>query len=345
MKHECKHIKRRRTDGEGVETCLDCHMTRRNSMAPWMPEIGVHCEHKNPTYFPGKYKLVCFECKHELKDGSAKWEPVMSVKCSGCTNITTVPPGIHQGDEVFCPDCIQHKCKHLNAMTNGQTLIDQCPDCGKIRPEHSEIWVGPDAECSDCKNIYEYKGRWPVPDFHQPRCPDCLKKVSQAVANHIFKPKTWDQKFFGLCDEIATWSKDPITRLGCVIVGPDHEIRSIGYNGLPRGCNDNVPERHERPLKYRYFAHAEENAIANAARIGMPLKGCIIYCQWPPCDRCARMIIGAGIGEVKCQGDEIPDRRIDEVIASMEMIVESSVHMYEAGTILKELKKRGKSKV
>lgn len=339
MKHECKHDQVTIVDAGGVETCTNCQMTRRNSMSPWMPGIGVRCLHVHATYFPGKYKLVCPKCNHELKDGSAKWEPIMAIQCSGCSNLTG-PDSLIQGNEAFCPDCIPHKCKHLNAMIDHANQIDHCPDCGKIKPQHSSVWKGPALKCSDCGDYYEYKGRWPLPDMIQPRCPQCCKKQNEHVANLVFPKKTWDQKFFGLCDEIATWSKDPSTQLGCVIVGPDHEIRSIGYNGIPRGCKDNIPERYERPLKYRYFAHAEENAIANAARVGIPLKGCVIYCQWPPCDHCIRMIIGAGIKEVKCKSEEIPDRRIDEVIAAMEMLIEADVMLCDAGTILKQLKER-----
>lgn len=263
----------------------------------------------------------------------------MAIRCSKCSNLTG-PDSLIQDNESFCPDCVQKFCKHLNAVYDHPQRRGQCPDCGKIRTEQMTIWHGLDLICSNCKRIYEYKGRWPLPDFYQPNCPDCIKQM----VNLIIPKKTWDQKFFGLCDEIATWSKDRSTQLGCVIVGPDHEIRTVGYNGIPRGCNDDIPERHERPLKYRYFAHAEENAIVNAARMGAILKGCVLYCQWPPCDCCTRMIIGAGIKEVKCKSEEIPDRRINEVIASMEMLIEANIMLCDAGTILKGLKERRNKK-
>lgn len=93
-------------------------------------------------------------------------------------------------------------------------------------------------------------------------------------------------------------SKDRSTRVGCVLVGPDNEIRSTGYNGFPRGVNDDRDERHERPAKYLWTSHAEENAVAQAARVGIPLKGCKAYITHYPCARCSRALIQAGISTI-----------------------------------------------
>lgn len=113
----------------------------------------------------------------------------------------------------------------------------------------------------------------------------------------------WDQKFLRLALEIASWSKDKSTKVGAVIVGPDHEILSTGYNGMCRGANDNRPERHERPEKYIWMEHAERNAVFNAARIGVSLKGSTLYCNSTEslytfgmsCVDCTRAIIQSGI--------------------------------------------------
>ena len=78
----------------------------------------------------------------------------------------------------------------------------------------------------------------------------------------------WDQYYLEICKVVALRSKDPNTQLGCVIVGPNHEIRSTGYNSFPRGIRDDVPERLVRPAKYLWIEHAERNAICNAARAG-----------------------------------------------------------------------------
>lgn len=108
----------------------------------------------------------------------------------------------------------------------------------------------------------------------------------------------WHKYYLDLLDPIAAKSKDPNTKLGCVIVGPDHEIRSTGYNSFPRGITDDMPERLERPEKYLWIEHAERNAIYNAARCGTALKGCCLYIGILPCMDCARGIIQAGITEV-----------------------------------------------
>lgn len=89
----------------------------------------------------------------------------------------------------------------------------------------------------------------------------------------------WDAYFMSLCYMVSIKSKDQSTKYGAVIVGPDHEIRSTGYNSFPRGVNDNLSERQKRPEKYLWFEHAERNAIYNAARMGTPLNGTTLYVQ------------------------------------------------------------------
>jgi dCMP deaminase len=107
-----------------------------------------------------------------------------------------------------------------------------------------------------------------------------------------------DNYFMSLAVTVSAASKDRSTKVGCVVVGPDNEIRSTGFNGFPRGVNDNAPERHERPAKYLWTEHAERNAIYNAARMGTALKHCRLYCTFAPCMDCARAIVQAGICEV-----------------------------------------------
>lgn len=130
----------------------------------------------------------------------------------------------------------------------------------------------------------------------------------------------WDKRFLALASHIAGWSKDPSTQVGCVVVGPDREIRSTGFNGFPRGIEDSIARLENRELKYPLICHAEENAIMHAARIGISLKGCTAYVTWPPCSRCARSLIQAGVDEVVYPSEsEIPERWGDdfEIAASM----------------------------
>ena len=105
----------------------------------------------------------------------------------------------------------------------------------------------------------------------------------------------WDLRFMKMADlDVAQWSKDQSSKVGCVIV-KDRRIISTGYNGMPRGCNDDAPERHERPEKYSWFVHAEPNGIINAAREGVSTLGADMYLNWYPCDVCSTYIVQAGI--------------------------------------------------
>jgi dCMP deaminase len=109
---------------------------------------------------------------------------------------------------------------------------------------------------------------------------------------------SWDVYYLDICKAVGARSKDPNTQLGCVIVGPAHEIRSTGYNSLPRGIRDDLRERLERPAKYLWMEHAERNAIYNAARAGTATEHCTIYVEIMPCMDCARAIVQAGIAQV-----------------------------------------------
>lgn len=105
---------------------------------------------------------------------------------------------------------------------------------------------------------------------------------------------SWDEYFIRMAELVASRSKDPSTKVGCVVVSYDNTVLSTGYNGLPRGVLD-LPERMERPVKYLWTAHAEENAVAQAARNGISLDGATAYVTHSPCCRCARALIQAGI--------------------------------------------------
>ncbi len=140
----------------------------------------------------------------------------------------------------------------------------------------------------------------------------------------------WHKRFMEVAELVKTWSKDPSTKVGAVVVGPDREIRSTGYNGLVRGVDDNKPERLERPTKYDFFEHAERNVVYNACLIGASLKGCVIYVTAMPCPDCARAIIQSGIKMVVTRRLE-PDPNApvggwrDKLVYSEEMFREAGV--------------------
>jgi len=109
---------------------------------------------------------------------------------------------------------------------------------------------------------------------------------------------SFDDRMMSIVYILAEGSKDKRTHIGAVVIGPDHEIRTTGYNSFVRRLNDNIPERQEKPEKDYWFEHAERNAIYNATLIGTSLKGCKMYTNGIPCMDCARGIVQAGILEV-----------------------------------------------
>ena len=106
-------------------------------------------------------------------------------------------------------------------------------------------------------------------------------------------------KFKNILREVALLSKDRNTQVGAIALDDNNNIVSTGYNGFSRGVNDDVEERHQRPEKYRWTSHAEENLVAQAAYMGKSLKDCtILVSSLFACESCARMIIQSGIKKI-----------------------------------------------
>lgn len=111
--------------------------------------------------------------------------------------------------------------------------------------------------------------------------------------------RKWVDYYREIAHVVKTKSKDNSTQIGCVIVGPGNEIISTGYNSFPRGIDDDIDERQERPEKYFWMEHAERNAIYNAARIGVSTMNSTMYMTCAiSCADCARAIINSGIKKV-----------------------------------------------
>ena len=106
----------------------------------------------------------------------------------------------------------------------------------------------------------------------------------------------WDLRYLEMAQLISTWSKDPSTKVGSVIVDRDNKIVSLGYNGLPSKVPDCEQLLNNRYEKYKFIIHAETNAILTAKR---SVQGCTVY-TYPflPCTNCASMVIQAGIQRV-----------------------------------------------
>ena len=142
---------------------------------------------------------------------------------------------------------------------------------------------------------------------------------------------TWDEYFMGIALLSSYRSKDPNTQVGACIVSANNKIMSVGYNGLPIGCNDDeFPwERDGETFdtKYPYVCHAELNAILNNA--GANLSGCKIYVN-----ECAKAIIQSGIKEVIYASDKYRDS----------VSTRASKRMFDAaGVKYKQLSLAGKS--
>ncbi len=145
----------------------------------------------------------------------------------------------------------------------------------------------------------------------------------------IYDMNHWDKRFFGLCEHISNWSGDTSRKVGSVIVGPDNEIRSTGYNDHPRKVMSTQKRRSKIDgVKYLFTEHAERNAIYNAARMGIGLKGTKIYTTLFPCADCTRGIIQSGIAELHTFSYPEFDHYSESFKAAEEMLNESDTKIY-----------------
>ncbi|MDD3422515.1 MAG: dCMP deaminase family protein [Bacilli bacterium] len=139
----------------------------------------------------------------------------------------------------------------------------------------------------------------------------------------------WDQYFMGVALLSAYRSKDPSTQVGACIVNPDKRIVGVGYNGTPRGCDDQdfpwtVKVGDYKDVKYAYVVHAELNAILNSTA---SLKNCKIYVSLFPCNECAKAIIQAGIKEIVYLEDKYHDE--DIFVASRHLLDSAGVKYHQ----------------
>lgn len=132
----------------------------------------------------------------------------------------------------------------------------------------------------------------------------------------------WHNRFLELAKHIATWSKDT-TQVGSVAVDHSRRILETGYNGLPRGVEDH-PERRERPAKYLWTSHAEENLVSHAAR--SVLEGSTVYVTHLCCSKCARMLINSGVARIVC-GDGQTSMPQEEFTVATQMLKEAGVEL------------------
>ena len=124
---------------------------------------------------------------------------------------------------------------------------------------------------------------------------------------------------------MQSWSKDPSTKCGCVLV-KDRRIISTGYNGLPASLSDSFDRYSDRDFKLATIIHAEKNAIFNAAKNGSSSEGATAYVTWPPCSQCASALIQAGVEKVICPDPKNgPDRWVSNFLLANELLYEAGV--------------------
>lgn len=135
----------------------------------------------------------------------------------------------------------------------------------------------------------------------------------------------WDDYFIQVANTISLKSKDRSTKVGAVVVNQQHSILSTGYNGFPRGIDDCVEDRHDRPQKYIWTEHAERNAVYNAAYVGNSLNGSTMYTTLFPCVECSRAIIQSGISTLVCPAPQNDGFWAENMRQSLDMLEEAKV--------------------
>lgn len=131
----------------------------------------------------------------------------------------------------------------------------------------------------------------------------------------------WDEYFIGIALLSAKRSKDPNTQVGACIVNSENRILSVGYNGMPSGCSDDVfpwdrDGNDALGTKYAFVCHAELNAILNYT--GGSVRGARIYTTLFPCNECTKAIIQSGIKEIIYFSDKYSES--DNVRAAKRML-------------------------
>ena len=138
-------------------------------------------------------------------------------------------------------------------------------------------------------------------------------------------PKEWDQRFLVIASHVASWSKDPSTKVGAVAVR-DRRILATGFNGLPAGVADSDERLRDRETRLAMTIHAEQNCVAYAARTGICLAGSTVY-VWPlfTCSNCAALLIQADVNKIIVPNFVEPIRWAESFDRAREMFIEAGV--------------------
>jgi dCMP deaminase len=138
-----------------------------------------------------------------------------------------------------------------------------------------------------------------------------IKYQAEIKEKNRVRQEKWDRRYLDVAKQISSWSKDPSTRVGAVLVR-NNRIVSVGYNGFPEGVDDSEERYNNRELKYELVVHAEVNAIVTA---GHRAKGGTLY-VYPGfgspcmCTGCSKVAIQSGIRRVVGLIEEIDEERL-----------------------------------
>jgi dCMP deaminase len=146
----------------------------------------------------------------------------------------------------------------------------------------------------------------------------------------------WDRRFMELAKQSRSWSRDPSTQHGAVIVDGDHNVLAIGCNGFPRGIIDSPERFADRAIKLKIVVHSEENACLSCARTGTSARNATLYVSAQPCAKCAAVMIQAGITKVIINYDDIDEafatRWADDIALARQILNEADVETIEYRT-------------
>jgi len=134
----------------------------------------------------------------------------------------------------------------------------------------------------------------------------------------------WIVRWFELAEHISTWSKDPRTKVGAVLVGADRREIAVGFNGFPRGVEDTEERLNNRSVKNALTQHAERNVLDNAR---FDAKGGTLVVTFAPCHECAKSIIAKGVARVICPPSSQDPKWLESFALSSELFDEAGVEL------------------
>ena len=140
----------------------------------------------------------------------------------------------------------------------------------------------------------------------------------------------WDKRYMDLAKQVGTWSKDPSKKIGAIAIGSKGQVLAQGYNGFPRGIDDNESRLNNKETKYKYVVHAEMNLIYNATFNGISLNGSTVYVSGlPVCSECAKGLIQVGVKQIVMSKDSLEgadEKWLDSFELTIALINEAGIH-------------------